>query len=123
MLNRSLEDFRRIRHWREEVIQSVQRALNDALTEDILGSDWRRKTKQQELKEQADELSEVALLREVELKSLLKSKALTERDVQILWARVRKVPHAELAAKLAIKPEAARTAYHRAIEKLKKLAS
>ena len=67
--------------------------------------------------------SEAKVLREVELKSLLKSKALTERDVQILSARLRKVPHAELAAKLAIRPEAVRTAYHRAIRKLEKLVS
>ena len=104
---------------KEEAIQSVQRALNEALTKDILGSDWRRKSQQREFVDEGDKgQEEQSLFDELELNSALKRKGLTKREVEVVLLRREGFSYAEVAARLQATPGALRTAYHRTKRKL-----
>jgi len=115
----------------KKAIQSVWSALNKALTEDVLGSDWRKKSEQQEFEDKKH--GELTLekkrkkqaldSRELELDLILRDKKLTEREAELFLLRRAGFSYEELAARLSVSPNALRTAHHRTIEKLKKLVS
>jgi len=100
-----------------EAIRSVKRALNDALTEDILGSDWRQKSRHQEFVDGEDG-NQAPDLNEVELSLLLRSKNLTDSEVELGLLRLQGFSYTELAAQLKTTPGALRTAWHRTKKKL-----
>ena len=104
---------------KEQAIRSLGRALNNAFTEDVLGSDWRKKDKQREF---IDE-EKIPDLSKIELRLILKRSDLTEREVELLSLRRRGFSYEEMAARLSASPNALSTAHHRAMEKLKKLVS
>ena len=111
----------------KEVLGILRRRLNDLVTEDVLGDDWRRGKK-----EVPDPDLEVFPFREsphgrvsfleakLDVAKLLNRTHLSNRESQVITLLKLGMTEADIARELGKSPSTIRVLYHRALKKIKK---
>jgi Bacterial regulatory proteins, luxR family len=107
--------------------KTLRRQLNKFLTTDLLGPQWRSKISKREIGlDQALTLESVLgpnLIAQIEVRasveSLIFRAKLTNREKEVLYARLKNEPYDAIARKLKIKTDTARVFYSRAFNKMK----
>ena len=110
------------RYWGEDAFKGLRRALNEAVTKDILGPDWRRKY------ENLDNIPETGALgdqNEIEilltLGAIIRDAKLNDKEGILISSQFLGVPLTKIAKELELKEGTARVALHRAREKINKI--
>lgn len=108
--------------WGEDSFQGLRRVLNEEVTKDILGADWRHKY------ENFDDIPETGALgdqSEVEilltLGAIIRDARLNDREGMLIISQFQGIPLAKVAQGLELKEGTARVKLHRAREKIKKI--